>query len=241
MGNTLSAVKKRELSQEEKRECAALKRIFEQKKQDLGINQQTIADALGDATQGAVSHYLTGRNPLNLRAANVFANTLGVPISDFSPRLARERLNYVTKVDGESENGLPLLKVPVVCWSMALKVFDSPGKPSRSDITEWRLSPFDSSARAICLPVEGSSMAPDYREGELILVDPAETPRHGDDVVAKTVEGRLVFRNLQITSEGCFLRARNDDFPQRIVEIPDLSHVLGVVLGSWMDRRPPAK
>ncbi len=53
--------KKRPLTEEEKAECARLKQIYEAKKKDLGLTQDTLGDIL-DITQGAVGHYLNGRS-----------------------------------------------------------------------------------------------------------------------------------------------------------------------------------
>lgn len=47
-------------------------------------------DGLGAKTQSAASHYLTGKNALNIEAAIVFARYLQVPVDSFSPRLAAE-------------------------------------------------------------------------------------------------------------------------------------------------------
>lgn len=83
--------KKRQLTDLELSECAALNAIYKAKKKDLGITQEMIAiDGLGAKTQSAASHYLTGKNALNLDAAIVFARYLQVRIDDFSPRLSRE-------------------------------------------------------------------------------------------------------------------------------------------------------
>ncbi|WP_339521773.1 hypothetical protein [Pseudomonas sp. EA_35y_Pfl2_R111] len=83
--------KKRELSEEERRECAALNAIYKAKKKTLGVTQELIAiEGLKASSQSAASHYLTGRNALNTEAAAVFSQYLQVPIRDFSPRLAKD-------------------------------------------------------------------------------------------------------------------------------------------------------
>jgi phage repressor protein C with HTH and peptisase S24 domain len=83
--------KKRALSDEALRECAALNAIYKAKKKELGVTQELIAiEGLKANSQSAASHYLTGRNALNAEAAAVFAKYLQVPIQDFSPRLAKE-------------------------------------------------------------------------------------------------------------------------------------------------------
>lgn len=65
-------------------EARALRGLFE--KQPLG--QAAFGKRFEIGNQSMVSQYLTGRRPLNLKAAANFARGLRVPISDFSPRLA---------------------------------------------------------------------------------------------------------------------------------------------------------
>lgn len=81
--------KKKSLSNEQLNDAQRLKAIYEAKKKELGISQQDIADTLG-ISQGAVGHYLNGRNPLNMKIAAAFAKILGVNISDFSPTIAEQ-------------------------------------------------------------------------------------------------------------------------------------------------------
>ncbi len=79
-----------------------LKSIFESKKKSLNLSQQTIADAM-DISQGAVGHYLNGRNALNARVASTFAKILNVSVCDFSPSLAAEISELSTHVVDNNE------------------------------------------------------------------------------------------------------------------------------------------
>ncbi|WP_176514343.1 LexA family transcriptional regulator [Pseudomonas faucium] len=77
-----------------------LKALYNQKRAELGLTQEKIASELGEGvTQGAVSHFMNGRTALSLRAAVVFAKALKVPVSAFSPRLAKE-LDLMRAVPG---------------------------------------------------------------------------------------------------------------------------------------------
>lgn len=81
--------KKSRLTTEQLQDAARLKALYDSKKKELGITQADMADEL-DISQGAVGHYLNGRNPLNLPVAAKFAKLLHEPISSFSPALAKE-------------------------------------------------------------------------------------------------------------------------------------------------------
>lgn len=89
---------KRQLTTEQLADSRRLKALYESKKKELGITQQSIADIL-NISQGAVGHYLNGRNALNLQTASVFATQLNVPISDFSPSLAAEAQALSAAID----------------------------------------------------------------------------------------------------------------------------------------------
>ncbi|MCY1359772.1 Peptidase S24-like protein [compost metagenome] len=80
-------------------------------------------------------------------------------------------------------------------------------------------------------------MCPEYRDGEIIQVEPEITAVHGDDVVARTPEGEVTFKRLQITEDGQYLMAVNPEFPNRIIKVPEGTVICGVVTGSWIKRR----
>lgn len=67
----------------------ALRAIFNNKKKELSLTQDLLADKLG-ISQGAIYQYLKGINPLNVQIAAQFAQELKVDIDDFSQRLADE-------------------------------------------------------------------------------------------------------------------------------------------------------
>lgn len=97
--------KKRLLNELEKQECSALNAIYKAKKKALGITQEQIAiEGLRANTQSAASHYLTGKNSLNIEAAAVFARYLQEPIESFSPRLAADISAMASAVNQPSKN-----------------------------------------------------------------------------------------------------------------------------------------
>lgn len=81
---------KRELTVEEKEECARLKALWESWKARTRQTQEFAADYLGFRTQGAVSQYLNGKIALNLPISIKWAQLLGCQVADFSQRLAAQ-------------------------------------------------------------------------------------------------------------------------------------------------------
>jgi transcriptional regulator with XRE-family HTH domain len=67
-----------------------LKAIFNAKKKELGLTQESLAERLGFSNQSGVSHYLNAKAALNLNAAMMFATELHVRVGEFSPSLQLE-------------------------------------------------------------------------------------------------------------------------------------------------------
>ncbi|WP_020161285.1 helix-turn-helix domain-containing protein [Methylobacter marinus] len=85
-------IKRPELTDEEKREAEALKKIWDKKKKELRergikLTQESAAEELGFDTQGAVSQYLNGKIRLNLDAIIKFSKLLGCKPNDIRPSL----------------------------------------------------------------------------------------------------------------------------------------------------------
>lgn len=78
---------RRELTKEEQAWKSNLVRIWNAKKDALGLNQEKLADRIGWNSQGTVGQYLTGRIPLNTDAKIKFAKALGVDVSEIDPNL----------------------------------------------------------------------------------------------------------------------------------------------------------
>ncbi len=83
--------KKAIVTEEHREEAALLSALWDR----LPHASQTIFGEQYDVgSQSAVGQFLRGDTPLSLKAAAGFAMGLGVKISEFSPRLARQALQY---------------------------------------------------------------------------------------------------------------------------------------------------
>lgn len=128
-------------------------------------------------------------------------------------------------------------RVPLISWVRAGDLCEAVDPFEPGDAEDWLDCPFPHSPTAYCLELRGLSMWPEYREGEIVLVEPGITPCHNDDVIACTPDGQVTFKRLQISEEGNHLLALNPDFPNRIMHMPDGTHICGVVTGSWIKRK----
>ena len=84
-----------------------------------------------------------------------------------------------------------------------------------------------SGAEPFALVVLGDSMAPEFIEGEVIVVEPEGLATEGSFVVAH-VEGEWTMRQLARIDGRWTLRALNPSYPTR--PLADLSPIRGVVI-----------
>lgn len=132
---------------------------------------------------------------------------------------------------------IPTGRVPLISWAQAATIEKNDiVSMLPSDAEKWMDCPFPHSVDAYCLRIDGDNMMPEYRDGEIILVDPAVIAKHGDDVVVRTPKNRATFKRLQRTTDGTYLLTLNPLYPTRVTLVPDDIHICGVVIGSWISR-----
>lgn len=230
---------KRPKTPEEKAESAALKAIFDGKKKELRLNQETFGEALG-MSQAGVSHYLNGMNALNLPVAIKAAAILGVSIEDFSPRLAAQHRGFVENTFIARDYGVKG-ELPHISWVAAGELSEAENPYPAGHAKEWIKTPFDIDDGDYILTVIGQSMyKPDgtgYSDGDYIHVKANLQPTHGEDVIARTPDGKATFKRYTESESGAYLEAINEDWPERIIKIPEGTVFCGVVEGSWRKRR----
>lgn len=188
-------------------------------------------------SKGAVTQWFSGDTQPKSEAAMLLAQELGVSLDwlvlgrgrmdhDSEGRVAREGDGPSYRTARQQVRLLPLLD-----WQDIGAAADT----DAASVTAHYpcLSPCSSDSYA--LRVQGDSMSPVYRDGEVLLVDPSATPGHNRDVVLRLHE-RPTFRRLQLTPEGRLLLALNPDHPERIQHLPDDAYICGVVIASYMDR-----
>jgi SOS-response transcriptional repressor LexA len=197
------------------------------------LSRKLLAERAGYSDTNYINQLLTGHENIGSRTARKFEHGLHLDIGWFDlPH--RELWGDGISEPVASYNGLR--RVPLLAWVTAGNWCDSHNPFEPGDADEWLTCPFDFSDKAFCLEVIGDSMAPEYREGECILVDPAVSPTHGRDVIARTPDNKYAFKRLQVTPEGTYLLALNASHPNRKIQIPEDSHICGVVIGSWLKR-----
>jgi DNA polymerase V len=84
-----------------------------------------------------------------------------------------------------------------------------------------------SAAESFALMVLGDSMAPEFLDGEIIIIEPEGLAADGSYVLAEA-GGELIFRQLAKAGGGWELRPLNPIYPS--IGIADLSAIKGVII-----------
>lgn len=187
-----------------------------------GVGQTTIGRILRNETEAKIDTVLE------------LAKAFRLGVGDLLDSGLIERLTAGSNISGT--NGAAG-RVPLISWVTAGMMCEAIDNFSPGDADDWLESPFPHGKHTYCLKIRGDSMWPDYKDGEIIQIDPEVAARHGDDVIARTPDGKASFKRLQEDNDGQYLLALNPDFPDRIIRVPEGTVVCGVCTGSWMDRR----
>jgi SOS-response transcriptional repressor LexA len=93
--------------------------------------------------------------------------------------------------------------------------------------------PVKCSNSTFVLKVQGISMEPEFRDGDLIFVDPEVEWRHGTYVVARLNEqNEATFKQLVIEGSHKFLKPLNPNWPEQLIPINGNCTIVGVVVFS---------
>ncbi|ELV1369893.1 LexA family transcriptional regulator [Escherichia coli] len=229
--------KKRRLTTEQLQDATRLKALYDSKKKELGITQADMADEL-DISQGAVGHYLNGRNPLNLPVAAKFAKLLHEPISSFSPALAKEaELLYLVSNVTYHGPAKPRGTYPLISWVSAGAWCEAIEPYTLTDIDEWYDSDAHIEGQGFWLKVQGDSMTSpvgmSIPEGMYVLVDTGKEPINGSLVVAKLTDANeATFKKLVIDAGKTYLKPLNPQYP--LIPINGNCRIIGVVVQAMM-------
>jgi phage repressor protein C with HTH and peptisase S24 domain len=112
--------------------------------------------------------------------------------------------------------------------------FDDGGFPAGQgwDVVEF---PAASSQKAgvYALEVQGESMMPLYRDGDVLIVEPGAQVRRNDRVVVKTREGEVMAKVLLRQSPRSIeLMSLNPEHPNRTIELSDVDWIARIIWAS---------
>ena len=112
--------------------------------------------------------------------------------------------------------------------------FDDGGFPAGQgwDVVEFPAPP-DRRPGVYALEVQGDSMLPLYRDGDVLIVEPGAQVRRGDRVVVRTREGEVMAKVLaRQTARGIDLISLNPDHPNRSFDMTEVEWIARIIWAS---------
>lgn len=142
--------------------------------------------------------------------------------------------DFARLCDGTGGTASAVKSVPVIGMAQAgaKGFFDDGGYPVGTGWDEV-VFPDLGDPNAFALEINGDSMEPVFRDGDLIVVSPAAGVRRRDRVVLKTVEGEVMAKELaRRTARQVVLNSFNPSYEQRVITAEQVDWVARIVWAS---------
>jgi len=119
------------------------------------------------------------------------------------------------------------LSIPLIGFAQAgaKGYFDEEGYPHGDSWDEIAFPEFNASESDdyYALEINGNSMEPLYREGDVLVISPKDKVRNGDRVIIKTNEGEVMAKELVKQSASKIeIRSLNPDHENRIIPLQNV-------------------
>jgi len=140
-----------------------------------------------------------------------------------------EFLGMIREVKEEPKRTIPLIGL---AQAGAGGYFGDAGFPVGSGWDEVAF-PHIGGDHAYALEISGDSMAPVYRDGDIVIVDPEAAVRRGDRVVVKTFEGEVLAKELKRqTARTIELKSLNPEHEDRMFSMDQVAWVARILWSS---------
>ena len=121
-----------------------------------------------------------------------------------------------------------LQKVPLISWVHAgdFAMAENPEDVTECEEWVWAMT---KGPNVFALRVEGDSMEPEFREGEIIVVNPHIAWEAGNYVIVKNQDGEATFKQIKKKGDRWVLHPLNPKYEDIVVDNREL-YVVGVVV-----------
>ncbi|WP_429226167.1 LexA family protein [Aeromonas veronii] len=197
---------------------------IKQTRKRLGYSQEILGSRVG-VSRVSISQWERGENTPNGRYLNELAAALGVTVDWLltgegnAPSSSGEQ-QMPGYHNVEPAVMLPGKRIPILSYVQAGNWREMCEQATTFDgNVEYVTASVDIGSCGFGLWLRGDSMLPQFKEGDLIIVDPDEAPQPGDYVVAKNGSNEATFkkyrpRGIDENGQEVFeLVPLNDDYP----------------------------
>lgn len=132
----------------------------------------------------------------------------------------------------EPSGGPPRSMIPLIGLTQAGagRLFTDEGMPTGGPGWEEIEFPDLGGDRAFALEVQGDSMAPLYRDGDVLIVSPTASVRRGDRIVVRLSTGEVLAKELRRrTARTVELASLNPDHEDRAVPVAEIAWMARVM------------
>jgi SOS-response transcriptional repressor LexA len=202
-----------------------IQKVLFEEMEERNMGRGEFAKLLG-ISGGYLSEILTGKKA-GKRSIEEFSEKLGRNIVDFYEKSDIEHFDF-------SERDIK--SIPVISWVSAGQFTEcvDMGHPGESTEGPPISPPVKVSNNAFALIVRGDSMEPEYRDGDIIIVDPLAYVNNNDKCIVKINE-KVTFKILVHRDGEIRIKSRNPKYPDQIIT-PEMEvdfKVIGKVVGYW--------
>lgn len=191
------------------------------KRKSFGVNQGELS-AISGVSQRQISSYERGKSEPRADTLERLASALGTTAEWLEFGDEESDLHILT--EDSMRDSLAAPHVPILNWSI-----DSIRNRNTGFFQQVLPIPDVASDEAFALVVRGNSMAPEYPDGSVIVVDPNVPAASGDDVLAE-IGGEPIFKRYSVELNDCqFLVPLNPQFPALAVD-DESFRIWGVVV-----------
>ncbi len=119
--------------------------------------------------------------------------------------------------------------VPVVSWVIAGKWEAVCDNFQPGDADDW-IETEVKGKNVFALKIKGDSMEPEFKEGEIVIVNPHVEAKSGDYVVVKNDEEEATFKQLKVYGETTVLHPLNPKYPDIELKKRVKYHIVGKIV-----------
>lgn len=251
-------MKRRDLTDEEKREAERLTAAWESYKgANKGATQTWLAAESGLGTQGAVSQYMRAVIPLNVEALMAMCRVIGADPREISPRLTKLVQLPTGLVEQPTPEDSPFGDAPgSFKGARSVRSEDDPdivpirrlklrlraGAAEYNTEPDMSLDGFEDVPRAVllnlhlkpdhllALPVRGDSMHPMFIEDDIVIIDTSDRKPINREIYAVNFNGEGLIKQLLYRGGQWYLHSLNPDHPTVNIKSGECSIVGRVVI-----------
>lgn len=205
----------------------------------LRLTEQEFAERCG-VSRGAVQQWEAGKTAPTRKNQPKVAQVLGLTVAQLMAG-GEPTANTVTAAEGTT-------RVPLISYVQAGNLTAIMDDYALGAADEYLLTDLAVSRHTFALEIRGTSMQPEFKEGDRVIIDPDVSPQPGDFVAAKVRDehghGEATFKKYRprgVDAQGrevFELAPLNDDFPSLRSDAMRLE-IIGTMVEHRRYRRKP--